>query len=86
VVTRRLRTATSSLTPAVRIDNLYLVGFKTAPPAAGQAVVWWEFDNRDGTHFISGSRWLGFGGAYADLVDNQKGGWTPSCLAVPRWP
>jgi hypothetical protein len=68
-----LRTATSSLTLAVRIDNLYLVGFKTAPPAAGQAAEWWEFDNPAGTHFISGSRWLGFGGAYGDLVGHQKG-------------
>jgi hypothetical protein len=58
---------------AVRIDNLYLVGFKTAPPAAGQAAEWWEFDNPAGTHFISGSRWLGFGGAYGDLVGHQKG-------------
>lgn len=61
-----LRNPTSSLTLAVRVDNLYLVGFKTT------AGVWWEFNNEDGTHLIAGSRWLGFGGRYQDLV-GQKG-------------
>ncbi|XP_062206162.1 ribosome-inactivating protein-like [Phragmites australis] len=61
-----LRTMTSSLTLAVRIDNLYLVGFRT--PAG----VWWEFNNEHGTHLISNSNWLGFGGRYQDLV-GQKG-------------
>ncbi|CAN6247796.1 unnamed protein product [Urochloa humidicola] len=55
-----LRTATSSITLAVRIDNLYLVGFQN--PAG----VWWEF-----THLIPNANWLGFGGRYQDLVGNE---------------
>lgn len=61
-----LRNPTTSLTLAVRVDNLYLVGFKTT------AGVWWEFNNEHGAHLIVGSRWLGFGGRYQDLV-GQKG-------------
>ncbi|CAL5033876.1 unnamed protein product [Urochloa decumbens] len=63
-----LHTATNSLTLAVRIDNLYLVGFKTPGPAG----VWWEFNNEDNTHLIHNANWLGFGGRYQDLV-GQKG-------------
>ncbi|CAN6270878.1 unnamed protein product [Urochloa humidicola] len=60
-----LRTATSSITLAVRIDNLYLVGFQT--PAG----VWWEFNNEHNTHLIPNANWLGFGGRYQDLVGNE---------------
>lgn len=64
-----LRTSTtSSLTLAVRMDNLYLVGFRTPGPAG----VWWEFNNEHNTHLIPNSNWLGFGGRYQDLV-GQKG-------------
>ncbi|RCV32584.1 hypothetical protein SETIT_7G014700v2 [Setaria italica] len=63
-----LRTRTSSLTLAVRVDNLYLVGFKTPGPAG----LWWEFNNEHNTHLIPNSNWLGFGGRYQDLV-GQKG-------------
>jgi len=55
-----LRTRTSSLTLAVRMDNLYLVGFKT--PSG----VWWEFGKKGCTQLISNSNWLGFGGSYPD--------------------
>ncbi|CAL5033866.1 unnamed protein product [Urochloa decumbens] len=63
-----LRTATSSITLAVRIDNLYLVGFKTPGPAGA----WWEFhnDKEPNTHLIPKANWLGFGGRYQDLVGN----------------
>ncbi|CAL5018509.1 unnamed protein product [Urochloa decumbens] len=65
-----LRTKASSLTLAIRMDNLYLVGFKTPGPAG----VWWEFGKEGDTHLISKSaNWLGFGGAYADLIGHQKG-------------
>lgn len=57
---------TRSLTLAIRMDNLYLVGFRT--PAG----VWWEFNNEQNTHLISGAKWLGFGGRYQDLI-GQKG-------------
>jgi hypothetical protein len=60
-----LRTSSSMLTLAVRMDNLYLVGFRT--PAG----VWWEFNNEEGTHLIRGARWLGFGGRYYDLVGDK---------------
>jgi hypothetical protein len=66
VLLRNTRTTSSSLTLAVRMDNLYLVGFKT--PAG----VWWEFGKEGDTRLISGSRWLGFGGRYQDLI-GQKG-------------
>ncbi|CAO2145275.1 unnamed protein product [Urochloa humidicola] len=57
-----------ALALTVRVDNLYLVGFRTPGPAAA----WWEFNNEQGTHLIPGSNWLGFGGRYQDLV-GQKG-------------
>ena len=60
-----LRTQASSLTLAVRMDNLYLVGFRT--PAG----VWWEFNNEQGKHLITGARWLGFGGRYQDLIGQK---------------
>ncbi|CAL5033864.1 unnamed protein product [Urochloa decumbens] len=60
-----LGTATSSITLAVRIDNLYLVGFQT--PAG----VWWEFNNEHNAHLIPNANWLGFGGRYQDLVGNE---------------
>ncbi|CAO2034272.1 unnamed protein product [Urochloa humidicola] len=62
-----LRTATSSITLAVRIDNMYLVGFRT--PAG----VWWEFNNEFNTHLIPNANWLGFGGRYKDLIGETKG-------------
>jgi len=61
-----INTKTSSLTLAVRMDNLYLVGFKT--PAG----VWWEFNNEQNKHLIRDAKWLGFGGRYQDLI-GQKG-------------
>ncbi|CAN6242443.1 unnamed protein product [Urochloa humidicola] len=61
-----LRTATSSITLAVRIDNLYLVGFQTL------AGVWWEFNNEHNTHLIPNANWLGFGGRYKDLIGDKK--------------
>lgn len=60
-----LRTNTSSLTLAIRMDNLYLVGFKT------QAGVWWEFNNEDKKHLIRDAQWLGFGGRYQDLIGQK---------------
>ncbi|TVU07358.1 hypothetical protein EJB05_47409, partial [Eragrostis curvula] len=66
-----LRTATSSVTLAIRIDNLYLVGFTTSPPGSTTRT-WWEFNNSDGIHFINGSKFLGFGGAYGDIVGHRK--------------
>lgn len=57
-----LYTKQSSLKLAIRMDNLYLVGFKNT---AGD---WWEFNNDDGTHLIPGAKWLGFGGSYLDLI------------------
>ncbi|KAL5204285.1 hypothetical protein ABZP36_009156 [Zizania latifolia] len=66
----KLRTATTdSLTLAIRMDNLYLVGFKTP----GTAGVWWEFGKQGDTRLITGSNWLGFGGSYLDLLGHQKG-------------
>lgn len=61
-----LRTSSSTLTLAIRMDNLYLVGFRT--PAG----VWWEFNNEENTHLISNARWLGFSGHYQHIV-GQKG-------------
>lgn len=57
-----LHTKTSSLTLAIRMDNLYLVGFKTS------AGVWREFGKQGDTHLISGAKWLEFGGRYPDLI------------------
>jgi hypothetical protein len=57
-----LRTETSSLTLAIRMDNLYLVGFETT------SAVWWEFGKEGDTHLIPGASWLGFGGSYLDLI------------------
>jgi len=64
-----LHTQTSSLTLAIRMDNLYLIGFKT------QAGVWWEFENdkQPGKHRIKDAEWLGFKGNYSDLIGHQKG-------------
>ncbi|XP_045085437.1 ribosome-inactivating protein-like [Aegilops tauschii subsp. strangulata] len=59
-------TPASSVTLAIRMDNLYLVGFRT--PAG----VWWEFGKEGGARLIAGSTWLGFGGRYQDLI-GQKG-------------
>ncbi|KAJ1256400.1 hypothetical protein BS78_K036200 [Paspalum vaginatum] len=61
-----VHTSTSSLTLALRMDNLYLVGFRT--PAG----VWWELNNEQNEHLIRGAQWLGFGGRYQDLI-GQKG-------------
>lgn len=61
-----LHTSSSTLTLAIRMDNLYLVGFRT--PAG----VWWEFNNEDKTHLIRDARWLGFSGHYQDIV-GEKG-------------
>uniref|UniRef100_A0A0E0LIQ0 rRNA N-glycosylase n=1 Tax=Oryza punctata TaxID=4537 RepID=A0A0E0LIQ0_ORYPU len=55
------------LTLAIRMDNLYLVGFRT--PAAG---VWWEFNNEQKKHLINDAEWLGFGGRYQDLVGQKE--------------
>ncbi|KAL6599875.1 hypothetical protein ACP70R_045526 [Stipagrostis hirtigluma subsp. patula] len=66
-----LRTRKSSLTLAVRLDNLYLVGFKT-PDSGGVPGVWWEFNNDDNKHLIPNSRWLGFGGRYAQLIGHHQ--------------
>jgi len=53
----------------MRVDNLYLVGFKTTTG------VWWEyFNNEQSTHPIGGSRWLGFSSWYEDLVARRR--WT----------
>ena len=61
-----LKTKTSSITLAIRMDNLYLVGFRT--PAG----VWWEFGKNGDTHLLDDSpRWLGFGGRYQDLIGNK---------------
>ncbi|KAL6638339.1 hypothetical protein ACP70R_023834 [Stipagrostis hirtigluma subsp. patula] len=58
--------ATRSLTLAIRMDNLYLVGFKT--PAG----VWWEFGKDGDTHLIDRkSKFLGFGGRYQDLIGDR---------------
>ncbi|KAL6870708.1 hypothetical protein ACP4OV_014556 [Aristida adscensionis] len=61
-----LRGNSSSIKLAIRMDNLYLVGFQT------QAGVWWEFDNEQKTHLIDGAEWLGFGGSYKELI-GQRG-------------
>jgi hypothetical protein len=60
-----LRTTSSTITVAVRMDNLYLVGFRT--PAG----VWWEFNNKENSHLIRDARWLGFGDRYYDLVGDK---------------
>ncbi|OEL23756.1 Ribosome-inactivating protein 9 [Dichanthelium oligosanthes] len=60
-----LRTKTRSLTLAIRMDNLYLVGFMT--PAG----VWWEFNNEQKKHLIKDAKWLGFGGRYQDLIGDK---------------
>lgn len=61
-----LKTKTSSITLAIRMDNLYLVGFKT--PTG----VWWEFGKNGDTHLLDDNpRWLGFGGRYKDLIGNK---------------
>jgi hypothetical protein len=75
-----LRNPTTSLTLAVRVDNLYLVGFKTT------AGVWWEFNNEHGAHLIVGSRWLGFGAAAGTRTSSARRGWRPSRWVAPRWP
>lgn len=62
----QLKTKTSSITLAIRMDNLYLVGFRT--PAG----VWWEFGKNGDTHLLDDNpRWLGFGGRYQDLIGNK---------------
>ncbi|EER99645.1 hypothetical protein BDA96_02G379600 [Sorghum bicolor] len=62
----QLKTKTSSITLAIRMDNLYLVGFRT--PAG----VWWEFGKTGDTHLLDDNpRWLGFGGRYQDLIGNK---------------
>jgi len=58
-----LKTKNSSLTAAVRMDNLYLAGFKTPDPGG----VWWEFGQGGDTHLINDSKWLGYGSSYNDL-------------------
>jgi hypothetical protein len=61
-----LKTKTGSITLAIRMDNHYLVGFRT--PAG----VWWEFGNNGDTHLLDDNpRWLGFGGRYQDLIGNK---------------
>nr|ACJ62821.1 ribosome-inactivating protein [Zea mays subsp. parviglumis] len=61
-----LKTRTSSITLAIRMDNLYLVGFRT--PGG----VWWEFGKDGDTHLLGDNpRWLGFGGRYQDLIGNK---------------
>nr|CAA49722.1 protein b-32 [Zea mays] len=61
-----LKTRTSSITLAIRMDNLYLVGFRT--PGG----VWWEFGKAGDTHLLGDNpRWLGFGGRYQDLIGNK---------------
>ena len=61
-----LKTKTSSITLAIRMDNLYLVGFRT--PGG----VWWEFGKNGDTHLLDDNpRWLGFGGRYQDLIGNK---------------
>uniref|UniRef100_A0ACD5TBK0 Uncharacterized protein n=1 Tax=Avena sativa TaxID=4498 RepID=A0ACD5TBK0_AVESA len=65
VLLRNTKTNTSSITLAVRMDNLYLVGFKTL------AGVWWEFGKEGDTRLIKGSKWLGFGGRYQDLIGQK---------------
>ncbi|KAL6638338.1 hypothetical protein ACP70R_023833 [Stipagrostis hirtigluma subsp. patula] len=57
--------ATRSLTLAIRMDNLYLEGFKT--PAG----VWWEFSRKGDVHLIDGSKFLGFGGGYPELLGGK---------------
>ncbi|KAL6599803.1 hypothetical protein ACP70R_045454 [Stipagrostis hirtigluma subsp. patula] len=62
--------ATRSLTLAIRMDNLYLVGFKTPDLVDKKKEgVWWEFGKDGDTHLIDkGSKFLNFGGRYQDLV------------------
>jgi len=61
-----LKTKTSSIKLAIRMDNLYLVGFRT--PAG----VWWEFGKEGGTHLLDDNpRWLGFGDKYKDLIGDN---------------
>ncbi|RLM69916.1 hypothetical protein C2845_PM17G11070 [Panicum miliaceum] len=58
-----LKTKTSSITLAIRMDSLYLVGFRT--PAG----VWWEFGKDGDTHLLDDNpRWLEFGERYKDLI------------------
>ncbi|KAF7061899.1 hypothetical protein CFC21_068554 [Triticum aestivum] len=58
-----LRTRTSTLTLAIRADNLYLEGFRSSNGA------WWELTPR----IIAGATHLGFGGTYRDLLgDTDK--------------
>uniref|UniRef100_A0ACD5XYR2 Uncharacterized protein n=1 Tax=Avena sativa TaxID=4498 RepID=A0ACD5XYR2_AVESA len=64
-----LSTHTSSIKLAVRMDNLYLVGFcRIPPPTSGDHKVWWELGKEGDTHLIQGAKWLGFGGSYLDLI------------------
>lgn len=72
---RKTNSGEPDLTLAVRMDNLYLVGFRTsAGPFPG---VWWEFNNDEKTHLIISKdrttkvNWLGFSGSYKDLVGDR---------------
>jgi hypothetical protein len=61
-----LKTKTRSITLAIRMDNLYLVGFRT--PGG----VWWEFGKDGDTHLLDDkAKWLGFGGRYQDLIGSK---------------
>nr|CAC16167.1 ribosome-inactivating protein [Zea mays] len=60
-----LKTRTSSMALAIRMDNLYLVAFRT--PGG----LWWKFGKDGETHLLGENpRWLGFGGRYQDLNGN----------------
>uniref|UniRef100_A0ACD5YEJ2 Uncharacterized protein n=1 Tax=Avena sativa TaxID=4498 RepID=A0ACD5YEJ2_AVESA len=66
-----LSTDTSSIKLAVRMDNLYLIGFCRIPsslPPSGDHEEWWEFGEDGQTHLIQGAKWLGFGSSYLDLI------------------
>lgn len=51
-------TQTTTLTLAIRADNLYLEGFRSSDNT------WWELTQG----FIPGATYMGFGGSYSDLL------------------
>lgn len=57
-----LRTRSLTVTLRIRLDNLYLDGYRPEIPNQ-----WFEFDNNTNTHLIARSTFLGFNSSYNDL-------------------
>ncbi|KAH0563089.1 hypothetical protein GP486_002344 [Trichoglossum hirsutum] len=79
-----LRTQAHAVTLRIRLDNLYLDGYRAENPDQ-----WFEFNNRATTHLIPGATFLGFNGSYDDLQnagdrrrDNTNLGQQPLIAAV----